>query len=106
MSASNIELVTKAPVGAAAVSAAAISGRTRLYGIYYTCTATASSFEIRNGAADTDTSLITIYTPAAAGQYEIDIPDGGALFSAGAFIDAADVQITSVTLVYAGGAAA
>ena len=91
MSASNIELVTKIPVGAAAVSAAAISGRTRLYGIYYTCTATASS---------------TIHTPAAAGQYEIDIPDGGALFNAGAFIDAADTEITSVTLVYAGGAAA
>ena len=58
MSASNIELVTKVPVGGAAVSAAAISGRTRLYGIYYTCTATASSFEIRNGAADTATSLL------------------------------------------------
>ena len=69
-------------------------------------TATASSFEIRNGAADTATSLITIHTPAAAGQYEIDIPDGGALFNAGAFIDAADTEITSVTLVYAGGAAA
>jgi len=50
--------------------------------------------------------LITIHTPAAAGQYEIDIPDGGALFDSGAFIDATNVQITSVTLVYAGGAAA
>lgn len=106
MSASNIELVTKIPVGGNAISVAAVSGRTRLYGIYYTCTATASSFEIRNGATDSATSLITIHTPAAAGQYEIDIPDGGALFDSGAFIDATDVQITSVTLVYAGGAAA
>ena len=106
MSASNIELITKIPAGGNAISVAAVSGRTRLYGIYYTCTATASSFEIRNGAADTATSLITIHTPAAAGQYEIDIPDGGALFDSGAFIDATDVQITSVTLVYAGGVAA
>ena len=44
MSASNIELVTKIPVGGNAISVAAVSGRTRLYGIYYTCTATASSF--------------------------------------------------------------
>ena len=51
-------------------------------------------------------NAITIHTPAAAGQYEIDIPDGGALFDSGAFIDATDVQITSVTLVYAGGVAA
>jgi len=28
------------------------------------------------------------------------------LFNAGAFIDAADTEITSVTLIYAGGAAA
>jgi hypothetical protein len=78
MSASNIELVTKIPVGAAAVSAAAISGRTRLYGIYYTCPATASFFEKLETVLRTR-HLFDYYSYPCSSRTvpEIDIPDGG-----------------------------
>jgi hypothetical protein len=97
---SNLQAVTKTE------DAAAISGRTRVNGIYYTCTATASSFSLKNGATDAATALVTITTPAAAGAYDIMIPDMGILFSDGVFIDVASVNVLSVTLLFEGGAAA
>jgi hypothetical protein len=97
---SNIQAVTKT------ADAAAISGRTRVNGIYYTCSATASSFSLKNGAAAGATALVTINTPAAAGAYDIIVPDMGILFSDGVFIDVADVNVLSVTLLFEGGAAA
>jgi hypothetical protein len=100
MSASNIQSVTKT------VDAIAISGRTRVLGIYYTCTATASSFALKNGQTGTATALVTIVTPAAAGSHDITIPDAGILFDAGVYIDVTDAQVTSVTLLFEGGAAA
>jgi hypothetical protein len=51
------------------------------------------------------TGLITITTPAAAGAYDIILPDLGILFSNGVFIDVNDAQVTSVTLLFYGGAA-
>ena len=100
MSSSNISSVTKT------ADAAAISGRTRVVGIYYTCTDTGSSFSLKNGSTDTATALVTINTPAAAGAGDIIIPDMGVLFDSGVFIDVADVNVTSVTLFFQGGAAA
>lgn len=100
MSASNISVVTKTADGAA------ISGRTRVYGIYYTCAATASSFSLKNGSAGTATALVTINTPAAAGASDIHVPDGGILFDSGVYVDVADANVTSVTLLFEGGAAA
>jgi hypothetical protein len=100
MSASNIQTVTKT------ADAAAISGRTRVVGIYYTCTGTGSSFTLKNGAVTGAPVLVTINTPAAAGAYDIIVPDRGILFDAGVFVDVADVNVTSVTLLFEGGAAA
>ena len=100
MSSSNISSVTKT------ADAAAISGRTRVVGIYYTCTDTGSSFSLKNGSTDAATALVTINTPAAAGAGDIIIPDMGVLFDSGVFIDVADANVTSVTLFFQGGAAA
>ena len=69
MSSSNISSVTKT------ADAAAISGRTRVVGIYYTCTNTGSSFSLKNGSTSGGTALVSITTPGAAGGYDIIIPD-------------------------------
>jgi len=100
MSFSNLKSVTKT------ADAAAISGRTRVVGIYYTCTGTASSFSLRNGAGNTDDALVTIYSPAAASATDLHIPDMGVLFDSGVYVDVADGNIESVTLFFEGGAAA
>ena len=100
MSSSNISSVTKT------ADAAAISGRTRVVGIYFTCAGTGSSFSLKNGSTDAAAALVTINTPAAAGSGDIIIPDMGVLFDSGVFIDVADANVTSVTLFFQGGAAA
>jgi hypothetical protein len=99
VSSSNLSTVTKT------ANDQAIAGRTRVIGIYFTCTDTASSFELRNGDADTDPVLVTINTPAAAGANDLIIPDMGILFEDGVFIDLADNNVESVTLIFYGGAA-
>jgi hypothetical protein len=100
MSSSNLSAVTKTADGAA------ISGRTRVAGIYYTCTDTGSSFSLKNGGTSGATALVTINTPASAGGTDIILPDMGVLFDNGVFIDVADANVTSVTLFFYGGAAA
>jgi hypothetical protein len=97
--ASNLQVVTKTS------DAAAISGRTRVNGIYYTCGATASSFSLKNGSTAGATAIATLNTPASAGAYDIIIPDMGILFTEGVFIDVADANVLSVTLLFEGGAA-
>lgn len=99
MSSSNIQAVTKT------ADAHAVAGRTRVAGIYYTCGATASSFTLKNGSTSGASALVTINTPAAAGAYDIILPDLGIVFSDGVFIDVNDAQVTSVTLLFYGGAA-
>jgi hypothetical protein len=99
MSSSNIQAVTKT------ADAHAIAGRTRVVGIYFTNTATASSFSLKNGTTSSGTALITINTPASAGANDLIIPDMGILFDTGVFIDVSDVNVTSVTLLFQGGAA-
>ena len=99
MSSSNIQAVTKT------ADAHAIAGRTRVIGVYFTNTATASSFALKNGSTSSGTALMTINTPAAAGASDLIIPDMGILFDEGVFIDVNDAQVTSVTLLFYGGAA-
>ena len=99
MSASNIQAVTKT------ADAHAIAGRTRVIGVYFTNTATGSSFTLKNGSTSSGTALLTINTPAAAGASDLIIPDMGILFDDGVFIDVNDVNVTSVTLLFYGGAA-
>ena len=98
--ASDVKAVTKTADGQA------ISGRTRVQGVYYTCTATASSFDLRNGTGNTDTSLLSINSPAAAGAYDLIIPDDGILFDSGVYVDVADGNVESVTVLFVGGAPA
>jgi hypothetical protein len=99
MSNSNIQTVTKT------ADAQAIAGRTRVAGLYYTCSGTASSFSLKNGSTSAGTALITVITPAAAGAYDIILPDMGVLFSDGVFVDVNDAQVTSVMLMFYGGSA-
>jgi hypothetical protein len=49
---------------------------------------------------------VTINTPAAAGAYDIILPDMGVVFDSGVFIDFNNAEVTSVTLFFYGGAAA
>jgi hypothetical protein len=100
MSNSNISAVTKTS------DDDAISGRTRVAGIYYTCTDTASSFSLKNGSTSAGTALVTINTPGAAGAYDIILPDMGIVFDSGVFVDFNNAEVTSVTLFFYGGAAA
>jgi hypothetical protein len=100
MSSSNLSSVTKT------ASDQAIAGRTRVIGVYFTNSDTASSFELKNGSAGTAPALVTINTPAAAGAGDIIIPDMGILFDEGVYIDLADADVESVTLFFYGGAAA
>ena len=100
MSVSNIQAVTKT------ADAHAIAGRTRVVGIYYTCSSTAASFSLRNGSTVGSTALITVNTPAAAGAYDLILPDMGILFDSGVFIDVSAVDVASVTLLFQGGAPA
>lgn len=100
MSFSNIQSVTKT------ADASAVTGRTRLVGVYFTNTATASSFALKDGTTDSGAAKLTINTPAVAGAQDLMIPDMGILFEDGIYIDVNDVNITSVTLLFEGGAAA
>ena len=99
MSNSNIQAVTKL------ADAHAIAGRTRIAGIYYTCSDTASSFSLKNGATSAAPALMTVHTPASAGAYDIILPDMGIVFDQGVFIDVNDAEVESVTLLFYGGAA-
>jgi hypothetical protein len=96
---SNLSSVTKT------ASNHAIAGRTRVIGIYFTNTGTASSFELKNGSSGSGTALVTINTPAAIGAGDIIIPDMGILFDEGVYVDLADANVESVTLFFYGGAA-
>jgi len=100
MSFSNIQVVTKT------ADASAITGRTRVVGVYFTCTNTAASFALKDGTTSSGTTRATITTPAAAGGYDLMSPDMGVLFETGVFIDVSSAEVTSVTLFFEGGAAA
>jgi hypothetical protein len=100
MSSSDIQSVTKT------ADASAVTGRTRLLGVYFTNSATASSFSLKNGTTGAGTALLTVNTPAAAGGQDLMIPDAGMLFDSGIYVDVADAEVTSVTLLFEGGAAA
>ena len=99
MSASNIKSVQKL------VSSAAVSGRARLLGVYFTNTATASSVVLKDGGAG-GTTRLSLLTPASAGSQDLMIPDMGLLFENGIYIAFGSAEVTSVTLLFEGGAAA
>ena len=100
MSSSNLSSATKTADGQL------VSGRTRIAGLYFTCTNTASSFTLKNGTSGTATALVSITTPAAAGGYDIIVPDMGLLFENGVYLDVNNAEVTSVTVFFYGGVAA
>jgi hypothetical protein len=83
----------------------AVNGRTRVQGVYYTCGATASMVTLRTGGA-AGTVILELRTPAAAGAYDLIIPDGGVLFTNGVHVTFADANVLSTTVLFVGGAAA
>ena len=100
MSFSNIQSVTKT------ADASAIVGRCRVLGVYFTNTATGSSFALKDGTTTAGTAKLTLNTPASAGNGDFIIPDMGILFETGVYVDVADANVTSVTVLFEGGAAA
>jgi hypothetical protein len=99
MSNSNIQSVQKT------ASAQAVDGRSRLLGVYFTGTATPATLTLKSGGAS-GTAKLTLTTPAVAGQQDLIIPDMGILFEDGIHIGVSSADITSVTLLFEGGAAA
>ena len=97
---SDVKAVTKT------ADASAVVGRTRLQGLYFTNTATGSSFTLKDGTTTSGTARLTITTPASAGGQDIMIPNDGILFESGIYIDVEDANVTSVTLLFCGGAPA
>lgn len=100
MSASNISTVFKAATGQA------INGRNRVCGVYFTHGAGGpSNLEFYDGDADTDPLLMTLSSTSVADSQNFVIPDQGILFKDGLFLKLG-ATITSVTILFEGGAAA
>ncbi len=99
MSASNIQSVQKT------TSAQGVNGRARLLGVYYTHNATPATLSLKTGGA-AGTTLLAMTSPAAAGSQDLIIPDAGILFDDGIYIAVSSANITSITLLFEGGAPA
>lgn len=100
MSASNIFTVYKTGTGQA------IDGRSRVCGVYFTHGAGGpSTLEFYDGNADTDPKLMTLSSTSVADSQNFVIPDQGILFKDGLYLKFG-ATITSVTVLFEGGAAA
>ena len=83
----------------------AVNGRTRVQGIYYTCGNTAAAITLKTGGSS-GTVIMEVKTPAAAGAYDIIIPDDGILATDGVHVTFSSAEVLSVTVLYVGGAPA
>lgn len=99
MSSSNIQSVQKT------ATAQAVNGRVRLLGVYFTHSATPATLTLKSGGTSGTTRLV-VTSPAVAGSQDLIIPDAGILFESGVHITLSSAEITSVTLLFEGGAAA
>ena len=99
MSSSNIQSVQKT------ATAQAVGGRARLLGVYFTHTVTPATLTLKSGGAS-GTAKLTLTSPGVAGSQDLIIPDTGVLFEDGIHITLSSAEITSVTLLFEGGAAA
>jgi hypothetical protein len=97
MSSSNIRSVQKIATGQA------VNGRARLLGVYFTHTNTPATLTLRSGGA-TGTVLLALTSPASADSQDLILPDMGILFEDGIHITVSTADITSVTLLFEGGA--
>jgi hypothetical protein len=100
MSASNVYTVYKTATGQA------INGRTRVCGLYFTHGAAGpSTVQFYDGDADTDPLLMTLSSTTVADSQNFVIPEQGILFQTGVYVKFG-ATITSITLLFEGGAAA
>lgn len=97
--ASDISAVSRTTTGQA------VNGRTRLAGLYFTHSATPATITLRSGGAS-GSVLLTMTSPAVAGSQDLIIPDNGILFTDGIHVTLSSAEITSVTALFVGGAAA
>ena len=97
--ASDIQSVTKTGTGAA------VNGRTRLAGLYFTHSDTPGTITLRDGT-NTGPVRLTIANPAAVGSQDLMIPDNGILFDNGIHVTKSGAEIVSMTFLFVGGAAA
>jgi hypothetical protein len=98
MSSSNIQAVQKT------ATAQAVNGRARLLGVYFTNTVTPATLTLKSGGSG-GTAKLVLTSPAVAGSQDLIIPDAGILFEDGIHIGLSSSEITSVTLLFEGGAA-
>lgn len=100
MSASNILTVYKTASGQA------INGRVRVCGLYFTHGASGpSTVDFHDGDADTDPLIMKLSSTTVADSQNFVIPDQGILFKDGVYIKFG-ATITSITVLFEGGAAA
>jgi hypothetical protein len=97
--ASDIQAVQKTATGDA------VNGRSRLAGVYFTHSATPATLTLKSGGSGGVTKLV-LTSPAAAGSQDLIIPDNGILFDNGIHLTLSSAEITTVTLLFVGGAAA
>jgi hypothetical protein len=83
----------------------AVNGRTRVQGVYFTNSATASSFTLKTGGSS-GTTILDMKTPAAAGSSDLMISDNGILATDGVYVTFENSEVKSVTVLYVGGAPA
>lgn len=93
--ASDIQTTTRTSTGLA------VSGRSRLSGLYFVNTATAATLTFRDGAGGA--VVMTINTPPVAGGTDIMLPDNGILCTSGIHITFSSAEVTSCMVMYVGG---
>tara|TARA_R100001510_G_C7476164_1_gene90258 strand:- start:117 stop:437 length:321 start_codon:yes stop_codon:yes gene_type:complete len=85
--------------------ATAITGRTRLQGLYYVHGNSAgATLTFSDGSSAGATTRYTISSPGASAAEDLTIPDNGILFKEGIHLqNSSTAEITSVTFYYVGG---
>ena len=85
--------------------ATAITGRTRLQGLYYVHGNSAgATLTFSDGISAGATTKYTISSPGASAAEDLTIPDNGILFKEGIHLqNSSTAEITSVTFYYVGG---
>jgi len=80
----------------------AVPRRVRLAGVNVIATDTSGTLTFRDGGA-TGTVKLTYTTPAAAGAYDLLIPDNGILFSTDMHVTFSNnAHVTNVVILYVG----
>lgn len=82
----------------------AVNGRSRIAGVYYISTGTADTITFKNGSGGA--TVMTLPSPPVAGAHDLLIPDNGILCSDEIYVSFDNTKVTSVVVLFVGGAAA